>query len=429
MTAQATRSSLQRRILRWTLALAAFVTVAVISQGLVVNEYVERIIWKSLLTVELNHFIQRIHQDPNYRWDDTAGFVVYVGADDPALPKELRGLPPGLHDDIEIGVDEHVALVRDDGGVRYTMAMDIERFEQDETDYNLAIIVSAAALLALLAVLMAFGLRRLLQPLSQLAQRIGELRPERGGERVPVAPDATAEITVIADAFNGYLQRNEQFVRRERTFIDSASHELRTPISVIVGASELALEQDGVPAAARNQMERVNRAARDVEQLVSLLLVLAKDPSRLSAASDRFALDQLLPEIVDDHRPLSRGKDLSLALERPLPATEIVAPLPIVQAAIGNLLRNAIENSDRGEIRIRLQADATVTIDDPGHGMSPEEISKLYAQVARGGRDGGGIGLDLISRLCEHLGWRLAFSSSPAGGTRTTLRLAPHDSR
>ena len=123
-----------------------------------------------------------------------------------------------------------------------------------------------------------------------------------------------------------------------------------------------------------------------------------------------------------DHRHLTRDKDLSLALA-PLQPCEIVAPLPIVQAAIGNLLRNAIEHSDRGRITIRLEAPATVVIDDPGHGMSPEEISAIYARLARGGgdRDGSGIGLDLISRLCEHLDWRLDIASGPGGGTTTTL--------
>ena len=170
-------------------------------------------------------------------------------------------------------------------------------------------------------------------------------------------------------------------------------------------------------------MARIHRTARKVEQLISLLLTLAKDPSRLADSSDRVALDQLLPEIIEDHRHLTRDKDLTLVLEA-MPSCDIVAPLTIVQAAIGNLLRNAIENSDRGEIRISLQADATVVIEDPGHGMSPEEISEIYARLARGGgRDGGGIGLELISRLCEHLGWKLAFSSVPGRGTRTTLRL------
>ena len=63
-----------------------------------------------------------------------------------------------------------------------------------------------------------------------------------------------------------------------------------------------------------------------------------------------------------------------------------------------------------------------MVIDDPGHGMSPEEVSTIYARMARAPRrDGGGIGLDLIARLCEHLGWRLVIESGLEAGTRTTL--------
>src|SRR3546814_7279172 len=111
-----------------------------------------------------------------------------------------------------------------------------------------------------------------------------------------------------------------------------------------------------------------------VEQLLSLLLVLAKDPQRLAQVSDQFRLDQLLPEIVDDHRHLCAGKDLELDVQ-PLPACELLAPLAIVPAAIGNLLRTEIENSDRGTIPIALGRGGVVVIEDPGHGMSPEEIS------------------------------------------------------
>ncbi len=99
-----------------------------------------------------------------------------------------------------------------------------------------------------------------------------------------------------------------------------------------------------------------------------------------------------------------------------------------MQAAIGNLLRNAIENSDRGTIRIYVEAPATVVITDPGHGMSPDEIGATYSRIARGGgdRQGSGIGLDLIARLCEHLGWMIDLSSSEQGTTATlTLRPAP----
>jgi len=99
-----------------------------------------------------------------------------------------------------------------------------------------------------------------------------------------------------------------------------------------------------------------------------------------------------------------------------------LTPLAVVQAAIGNLLRNAIENSGRGHIELRLSPQAVLTLQDPGHGMAPEEIAAIHARMARGERaDRGGIGLDLIARLCEHLGWTLHLQPVEPRGTLVTL--------
>src|SRR3546814_19564594 len=70
----------------------------------------------------------------------------------------------------------------------------------------------------------------------------------------------------------------------------------------IAGASELALDQPGKPDPVRNQLSRILRTARGVEQLLSLLLVLATDPQRLAQLSDHSRLDQLLPANVDHHQ-------------------------------------------------------------------------------------------------------------------------------
>jgi signal transduction histidine kinase len=151
--------------------------------------------------------------------------------------------------------------------------------------------------------------------------------------------------------------------------------------------------------------------------------VLARDPARLIALGERIALDQLVPDIIEDHRHLMGDKDLRIEVDGLAPV-EIIAPLGVVQAAIGNLLRNAIENSGGGVIHVRRLAGAVVEIEDPGQGMTPEEISAVYARAARGGtRDGGGIGLDLITRLCAHLGWGLAIASRPGEGTTARLDL------
>lgn len=419
------RPQLKHRILQWMALYAVLLAAAVMASGYFIHERVEHLAWESLLRAELDYYAQRTQASPDYRWHDTDTLRLFGVAGAPALPEVLHTLGPGLYDDMTLDGINSVVLIEQINGQPLAMALDLTQFEGVEGIITLAAAGATVFVILVLGLLVMWRLGRVISPLATLAHQVKKLKPADHDQSVVVDADASAELVVIADAFNDYLQRNQSFVEREHAFIASASHELRTPIAVIAGASELMLEQPDMPAAARNQVARIHRTARDVEQLISLLLALAKDPSRLADSSDRVALEQLLPQIVEDHRHLTRGKDLTLILE-PMPACDIVAPLTIVQAAIGNLLRNAIENSDRGEIRIRLHPDATVVIEDPGHGMLPEEISRIYAQLARGGgREGGGIGLDLISRLCEHLGWQLDFASEPGRGTRTTLRLRP----
>lgn len=420
------RPLLKHRILQWLFVYAVLLSAAVLAGGYIIHERVEHLAWESLLRAELDYYGQRTQANPAYRWRDTDTLRLFGVAGAPPLPAVLAPLGPGLHDDMTLDGVSSVVLIEQIDGKPVAMALNLTEFEGIEGAVTAAVAAGTVVVILILGLVVMWRLGLVIQPLAMLARQVEELKPAQPDQKVVLDEDASAEMVVIADAFNDYLRRNQSFVEREHAFIASSSHELRTPIAVIAGASELVLDQADVPPAARKQVARIHRTARNVEQLISLLLTLAKDPSRLADSSDHVALDQLLPEIMEDHRYLTRDKDLTLVLEAMRPC-EIVAPVTIVQAAIGNLLRNAIENSDRGEIRISLQSDATVVIEDPGHGMSPEEISEIYARMARGGggRDGGGIGLDLISRLCEHLGWNLAFSSVSGRGTRTTLRLRP----
>lgn len=414
--------SLRSRILLALLGYVMLLSLVVIAQGNLVHERAERLVWRAMLNSELDHAVERMRDEPGYRWVNTNTMALY-DARDPSLPAPLRGLGPGLHDDVDIDGRYYVALVRRAGARTLLLTLDVTDFEQREVHTAVNVVGAALVLIVVLGLFVAWMANRMVRPLSHMAEQIGGLHPDLPAQHIDVRESASSELHVIAAALNDYLQRNARFVERERAFIDTASHELRTPVAVISGSAELALQQAGLPPAAQHQLGRIRRTARDVEQLISLLLVLAKDPARLAQSGERVALDELLPEIIEDHRHLTRDKALSVVLA-PMPPIAITAPLPIVQAAIGNLLRNAIEHSDRGEIRVRLQAPATVVIDDPGHGMTPEEISAIYARLARGGDRGGGIGLDLISRLCEHLGWRLSIASDEGSGTTTTLTFA-----
>ncbi|MFT4196469.1 MAG: HAMP domain-containing sensor histidine kinase [Pseudoxanthomonas sp.] len=413
-------SSLRARLLRWSLAYMAIVAAVVIVGGGVVNEHAERQVWKALMDSDLRLYVQRRQADPGYRWvDDPAERIYHLDGSERA-PPSLARLAPGLHDDFPLDGHANVVLVQDTALGRLALVLDITRFAGVEGWVAGGTVAVAVLAIAVFGVLMAWGLGRAVQPLARMAAAIARLPPDARGARIEVEPDASAELQVIGAACNDYLARNARFVERERAFIDSASHELRTPLAVIAGANALALEQPGLPAEARVPLQRVRRTLREVEQLLSLLLVLAKEPARLARNAELLALDALLPDILADHAHLSAGRDLRLRLGA-LPPCTLQAPPAIVAAAVGNLLRNAIENSERGTVELDLQAPATVVIRDPGHAMSPEEISALYAAAARGQPRGGGIGLDLIARVCEHLGWVLSFEAAAGGGTVARL--------
>ncbi len=414
------RPRLSRRITLYALAYALLIAAVLIAQGEVLHENAEHTVWRALLDGEWAQFEDRLRADPDWRPVDPGQISVYA-LDAAGTPTALVALPPGLHDDVLLDGLPHVVSVRAFEDRRLALVLDVNEFErfEDATFRKVALSALAGALLLAIGAGAAAGV--LTRPLRRLAEAIRAQRPGEPGPRIALPEDASEEVWVIAEAVDGYVRALEQHVARERDFIDTASHELRTPVSVIAGAAGLALAQPGLAPAARAPLLRIQRTARGMEQLLALLLVLAKDPARLAQADDRVALEQLLPEIVDDHRALCLDKQLALALG-PLPPVAVRAPMAIVQAAIGTLLRNAIEHSDRGEVRIALRADAVVEIEDPGHGMSPEEIAALYARHARGEpRDGGGIGLALVARLCAHLGWRLAIGPGAGAGTRVTL--------
>jgi signal transduction histidine kinase len=395
--------------------------------GYVLFEAVEREVWGSLLEAELGRIVAYREQDPGFEFVATDTLRLHVQPPDAALDAGLEWLAklgPGLHDDVLWGERELAVLVRDHAGDRLYLVFDITELERRERLLALSVAVLALVAAGGLAVLGWLLAGNFMRPLNRLAVAVARLDPERGQERLPTLPASGPEVDLIAAAINRYIERQARFVQREREFVDSAGHELRTPIAVIAGAAELALSRPDLPAPARGQLQRILQTARGAEQLAAMLLLLAKDPARLVEASEEIRLEELLCELVEDHRHLAEGKALELHVGG-LRASRLAAPLGVVQVAIGNLLRNAIEHSGHGTVEVGIDPPGVVWIEDPGQGMSPQEIARLYAAAARGGEGttGTGIGLELIRRIAEHLGWRIEFSQSGSRGTRATLDL------
>ena len=421
------RRTLRARIALGLLGYTLLLSAMTFAFGQITNDDMEDLIERSMLTPELNDFLQHRALDSRYPLPNSSTLHTYLGKRGYSLasvPAELRALPPGLHDELTVAGRSVTALVRDVGAQRIYMTFDLTQQEREERamlGWTLLFFLLGIGILSW-AIWWLSG--KLLRPVSDLAAAIDRVTPDEREQRIQVAANSVTEIAIIAGAMNRYFERMDGFVRRERVFIDTVSHELRTPIAVIAGATEVIDADPTLPDSSRRPLARIRQTAADVEQLIAALLVLAKAPARLRASGESCRLEDLLPDIVSAHEHLRKEKALRIVVGELAPS-RINAPVQIVQVAIANILRNAIENTDSGRIDISVRPAGVVRIQDSGHGMSPEEIGRVYAALARrgSGSSGSGIGLQLIRRICEHLGWTLEIAPYNDQGTLVVLDL------
>ena len=415
--------SLRHRITVGLLVYAALLSAAVLGASVVLNQQHERLVWRGLLT----DVLARDLKAAGWRGSDvgTPNSVRLLDLDSAqaaGVPPTVRRLGPGLYDDIEPGNLGYAVLVRRINGRRMAALVDISAQRTQERRLAELLALTTAAGLALLLLATWWWAGRLLRPVSDLVHSVHTLDPSRRNARVGTSFDQR-EILALEEAFNEFLQRLDGFVLREREFVDTASHELRTPIAVIACAAEV-LQSESLSPGGRSALMHIRRTTVEMEHLFGVLLHLTKEPAAPTTV-ELLALDSWLPELAQDYRLLLEGKPLTLELG-PIEPTQVrVAPV-VATMVIGNLLRNAIEHTPAGQLQVALSG-GVITIESRGEPMDAAAIARLYRAMAMADGErttGGGIGLYLIQRLCEQLGWTLTYEQGDSGALLARLDLS-----
>ena len=412
--------------LRFIAALLIVVTTATAGFAYAVYRVVEHVELELLdrnVRNELQEFVEAYKHDPQLPLLNLGGVRRYAATPDRLneLPKVLRTLPPGIHDDIGVdGTKAHVGR-QDVGDTRLYVTLDIMPIENLERNLLRLLWVSLAAGY-LLAVGAALLLARLVtRPVTELAERVANLDPrdrqvrltQRLGDR---------EIGVIAQAFDRYLQRLDEFVGREQAFTEDASHELRTPLATVLSSTQLLLKDTTVSAVARERVRRIHRAAEQMQSLIDALLFLARETPQV--ATETCAVDEVVREAAEAYRETLGQKSVALEVSMAEPLT-VLAPAGMTACVVNNLLANAVNFTDRGRIDVRIE-HGTLIVQDSGVGIPPTDLSRIFERRYRGAHSRGlGLGLYLIKRICERLAWDIRVSSAPGAGARFELRFTP----
>jgi len=327
------------------------------------------------------------------------------------------------------GVDEngnaysYKLAVRKTPEAWFFLAYDMTESIRVERQLNRALILSVLVFSLLSLVLGWWSASKVMKPVSDLAAR---LRAYRGGTTSP-QPLATRfaddEVGQLAQALDDYSSRLTDVVKRDREFNADVSHELRTPLAVIRGATELLLTRPGLDEKVLQRLQRIQRAEQQCTDLIGALLLLSRNERGQGTSNVARVAEQLL----EAHRAQLGGKPLELVLDG---SRELVldAPESALSVALGNLIGNAVKYSQEGEVRVFVGANS-VSVSDSGPGLSEEDAAKLFQRGYRGTHaghsQGGGIGLSIVSRLCDLYGWQVSVRPGSERGVVATLVFAP----
>lgn len=385
----------------------------------------ERLIDETL-SAEMQDFQARRARTPHSPPPATAtllGYVVPASPLEPKLPTELAALPAG-QGHICLNGTPYRLMIADHAGTRYYLLHNESLLRESQTRLGLYLAAFVALMAALSAGLAFWLAERVIEPVKELARRVRDIGPET--PHTNLAADFPAdELGELAQAFEQSLDRLAAFIERERAFTADVSHELRTPLAVIRSAAEVLLADESRPAKDRQCLQRIERAAADMADLSTALLAMARE--RDEERRIPVELADLLRETLDKHQYLLRGKYVEVVLDIRAHPTLAVDP-NLLSILLANLVRNSFTYTDRGEVRITLDADR-LTVADTGLGIPREALGQVF-QLLYKGRDsrGAGIGLSLVKKICDRYGWGVALESEVGKGTLAVLRFTNNNS-
>ncbi len=355
-----------------------------------------------------------------YTADEVAGFAADLGMHDVETDRGRLRI--------------HSSLVAPGPGQSYLLQVGepLDRFERAVRGSERLLLWEIAAGVLLAGLVGYWMAGRALRPLSRLAAAAHNVGIASLSERLPLR-GSDDELDELAASFNQALARVEAGVEQMRQFSAAMAHELRTPLAVLRGETELALTQSASPVEVRQRLEVQLEEFDRLSSLITQLLTLARaEAGEIPLQQAPVDLAALVTEIGEQIEPVADARGVQLVVPPPSPATVLGDGLWIERLLL-ILLDNAIKFSKPGG-RVSLTVSAagdtvTLRVTDSGAGIAPDALPHIFerffqADEARSSRrEGAGLGLALAKWIVEHHGGSISARSRLGEGSVFTVSL------
>lgn len=269
-----------------------------------------------------------------------------------------------------------------------------------------------------------FLAKRALQPIRQITETAQKISEGDLSERIDgvVSHDEVGE---LADTFNSMLEELEVSFQRERQFTSDASHELRTPMTVITACTEDALYTDD-PAIRTENIKVIQKENQRMTKMLSQLLMLSRGyEGRYHFQPEDLCLYDMVESVCESLSVMADTK--SIQIHNQIPENYMInADQSLFTQLLVNLIENAIKYGNiEGNIWITLektQTQCSLCVKDDGIGISNENLPKIFERFYRADkardRNGSGLGLSIVKWIVTLHGWDISAKSKLGEGTK-----------
>lgn len=273
--------------------------------------------------------------------------------------------------------------------------------------------------------------KKALEPMDEVVTQVQKVTASNLSVRINEG-NGKDEISVLAQNFNRLLNHLENAFELQQTFVINASHELRTPVTSIIGETEVALNRQRSQKEYETALNSILADAERLNETITGLLELAQvDMSYTQVALTQVAVDELIWEIAD-YWTNKLGKGFFLVNIKQLPADPenllIFANKTLLNIALNNIISNAYKFSDNKPVQCELYASdqfISITITDSGVGIPPEETKKIFESFYRATNvknfHGSGIGLYITGKIINLFNGSIHAYSTLGEGTSVTI--------
>jgi signal transduction histidine kinase len=273
-------------------------------------------------------------------------------------------------------------------------------------------------------------MKKALAPVAAITEATASINAQNLRQQLPLSGSGD-EVDRLAEVINSMLRRLDQSFARERDFTLHASHELKTPLTVMRAQTETFLREKDLRPDHRHMLEELlEEIARLAAILESLSFLATADAGLLNLRKNPLRLDELVRDTFEDTLILARSRNIKASLET-CEAITIEADKTRIRQLLMNVADNSIKhNEEGGTVRYLLEnvnGCAQLTIINSGHGIAPADLPRVFDRFFRGdpahnpNLPGSGLGLSIAQSIIQAHGGTISLASSP--GEFTTMKL------